>query len=215
MIRLARILVSPRQVFDGMRDKATFAWPLWSILIVSFVCLLLIFINYDDVKAGVPQHDGTVADEVDLDLVFFMGTGAVVVWVWNVISTLCILLVWASYYWVAGKVLKLDTGWGKWWGFTCWTAVPAILGSIAEVLYFNLAGRDPYVSFALFPWFAWGGGPSLGLYWIPISFIWMLFIAVNGVMSWTDKNLWISLAIVLPIVVLFALQQIAVVALIY
>ena len=189
--------------------------PLCTILIVWFVCLVFIFVNSDDVTAGVLQDDGTVVDKLDIDLVLFMGTGAVVVWVWNVILTLCILLVWTSYYWVAGKVLKLDTGWRKWWGFTCWTAVPAILGSIAEVLYFNLAGRDPYVSFALFPWFAWGDGPSLGLYWIPLSFVWTLFIAVNGVMSWTDKSLWISLTIVLPTVVLLALQQIAVVAFVY
>ena len=214
MIRLARILVSPRQVFDGMRDKATFALPLWSILIVAFVCLLLIFINYDDVTAGVLQDDGTVMREVDPQLVFFLGTGAVVVWAWSSILSVCLLLAWASYYWVAGKVLRVDVGWRNWFGFACWTAVPGILGSVADLFVAKLGGPNPPITFSSLPgMIGWFGTTHFEVYWIPFSLVWTLYIAVNGIMSWTQKSLLTSLAIVTPTIVLAALQPIALEAL--
>lgn len=128
------------------------------------------FINYEDVTAGVWQDDGTVVDRVSYDNLFFLGTGAVYVWVWDAVWTTFIFLVWTSYYWVAGKLLNVDASWRNWLGFTCWTAVPAILGSVADVLYFKLTGYDPFVLFTSFPWFRLSPNSNalVGIYWIPI-----------------------------------------------
>ena len=209
MIRLARILVLPRDVFDEIRERAPFSLPFWTILAASLVCFLFVFISYDDLTVSTVQDDGTIASVVSYDNIFHSGIGAVYVWVWDSIWTCCIFLVWTCYYWVVGKVLNVVTSWRNWFGFTCWTAVPAILGSIADALYFELTSNGPVVSFALLPWFHLSPNPNalVGVYWIPISLIWTLYIAVNGFMRWTEKSFKTSLMVVLPSVVAVALLQ--------
>ncbi len=209
MIRLARILVSPRDVFDEIREKTTYALPFFTILAASLVCLLSVFISYDDLTVSAVQDDGTIARVVSFDNIFHSGIGAVYVWVWDSIWTCCIFLVWTSYYWVAGKLLNVVTSWRNWFGFTCWTAVPAILGSIADALYFELTSIGPVVSFALLPWYylSFNSDALISVYWIPIPLVWTLYIAVNGFTNWTGKNLKTGLMVVLPSVVVVALLQ--------
>lgn len=212
MIRLARILVSPRDVFNKIRDTTPFALPFFSILIVAFLCLVVQSINYDNVTVGVLQDDGSVVSKVSNDLVLYFGFGAVVVWVWSAIWISCICLGWSVYYWAAGKLLSVDKGWRHWFGFACWTAVPAILGLVADTLYLSFASSGPFLLFSSFP-FELLAVNHVRVYWIPVFLIWTAYIAVHGFMSWTERNLSTSLMVVLPSVVAVGLLQYAPMAL--
>lgn len=207
MYRLLRIFVLPREVFNESRGQTSYALPLWSILIVGFVCLWLSLMTIDDVTVERMLDDGTVVSSVSFERVLDFGSGPAYVGIVDAIWTFCILLVWTSYFWVASKVLSVDIGWRQWLGFTSWTALPDILGSIADICYDKYANVDLYITFSSFPLFPLSAISQIVVYWIPISLIWTLYIAVNGVMSWTERSLLTSLLVVLPSVVAVALLQ--------
>ncbi|MCY3885628.1 MAG: YIP1 family protein [Gammaproteobacteria bacterium] len=190
MILLLKVLVFPKRVFDEIREQSPYKLPLWSILIVGFVCFLLAVIEF--------KFTYYIAQAVFVSLVMAL---------WNSIVSLVVLMSWASYYWIASKSFKIDIGWHNWFCFTCWTVVPSILGSIANALILQFAVTDPIEVLNPYPWFGWFGMTFLSIFWLPIPLVWSLYIAVNGFMSWTSKGLGFSIVVVVtPAAVLTLLQ---------
>ena len=90
----------------------------------------------------------------------FSVLGAVFVSVWGSIWTLILFSVWAGYYWVVGKILGVKSDWRNWFGFTCWTAVPTVLGSLFGMVLFKLATTELAEIFRPYPFFlvVWNDG---------------------------------------------------------
>lgn len=201
MSNLWKILVWPRQVFGEIRETTPFAWPLWSILIVGFICYTIAFTDFD--KAIVWELKGS---EWVPFVPYYFGfhlTGNVLLAIWNVCCVLLVLFCWAGYYYVAGKVLKVDASWRNWFGFSCWAAVPAVLGAIAGVAAFKIADVDMIDYLEAFPFFWWFGMMALNLFLVPIPLVATLVIATIGLRSWTEKN-WVTCVLVacIPVILL-------------
>lgn len=170
MNRLWRVLYQPRQVFDEIREWTPISLPLWAILMAGFVCYVIILTNFR-------SH------------YYFLGVLVSIVFsLWSLTWTLILLLVWATYYWIASTILKAGKQWSDWFGFTCWTAVPAVLGSIGGMLLFEFSGVNTHELLEPYPFFWWFGMMVPNVFLIPIPLIWTFYIAVNGLKSWTGRN---------------------------
>lgn len=185
MNRLWRVLYQPQQVLNEIRDRTPISLPLWVILIAGFVCYVIILADFKGYYYFI---------EALLSIVFSLR---------SLTLTLFLLLAWATYYWIASKLLRVGKYWSDWFGFTCWTAVPAVLGSLGGMLIFKLTGVNTRELLEPYPYFWWFGMMVPNVFLIPIPLIWTFFIAVNGLKSWTGNNTWIcALVAGIPVVVL-------------
>lgn len=201
MNRLWKVLITPWHVFDEIRGRVPIALPLWSILVVGLICQSIALIDFDRATISVITDSG-VQEHVPYYFVFNV-FGAVFLSVWGVIWALLLFSAWASYYWVVGKILRVDSDWRNWFGFTCWTAVPAVLGSLVGMVLFKLATTELGEIFRPYPFFWWFGMMVPNVFLVPIPLIWTFFIAVNGLRNWTGKNTVTCLLVVLiPVVAL-------------
>lgn len=171
MNRLWRVLYQPQQVFDEIRGETPITLPLCAILVVGLVCDAMI-----------------VLTDTASPYFFFEVVVAIFLSLWSLIGTLLLLLVWASYYWIAGKFLRGGIDWRDWFSFTCWAAVPAVLGSIGGMLIFELTGVNTHELLEPYPFCWWFGTMVPNVFLIPIPLIWTFFIAVNGLKCWTGRN---------------------------
>lgn len=170
MNRLWRVLYQPRQVFDEILEWTPISLPLWAILIAGVVCYVIILTDFKSY------------------FYFFEVLVSILLSLWSLTWTLFLLLAWATYYWIASKVLRVRKYWSDWFGFTCWTAVPAVLGSLGGMLIFQVVGVNTHELLEPYPFFWWFGLMVPNVYLIPIPLVWTFFITVNGLRSWTGRN---------------------------
>ena len=171
MNRLWRVLYQPQQVFEEIRGGAPIVLPLCAILVVGLVCYVMIVLT----------DTGSYYYFLEVVVAIFLS-------LWSLVWTLLLLLAWAFYYWIAGKILRVGIDWRDWFGFTCWAAVPAVLGSISGLLIFELTGVNTHELLEPYPFFWWFGMMVPNVFLIPIPLIWTFYITVNGLKSWTGRN---------------------------
>ena len=151
MNRLWRVLYQPQQVFEEISGEAPIVLPLCAILVVGLVCYVMIVLT----------DTGSYYYFLEVVVAIFLS-------LWSLIWTLLLLLAWAFYYWIAGKILRVGIDWRDWFGFTCWAAVPAVLGSISGMLIFELTGVNSHELLEPYPFFWWFGMMVPNVFLIPI-----------------------------------------------
>ena len=118
-----------------------------------------------------------------------------------------LLLIEATYFLIAGNMLKCSKQWSDWMCFTLWSMLPLVLALALATIPTLLSGKyDPY-------------GLQAPLHWIPgletnvfaltltIPVIWTAWIRTVGMHKWIEKPLPICLVVVLiPTIVVWLIS---------
>ena len=108
-----------------------------------------------------------------------------------------IVLLEATYFLIAGNMMKSSKQWSDWIGFTLWSSMPLVLLFLLATLPTILFGTlDPYRWQAPLSWIP-GLGTNVFALTLTIPFLWIVWIRVGGMHKWIEKPIPICLAVVL------------------
>jgi len=214
---IGNVILDPTPTFARLKDK-TRAWLPLLILIVLTAGIMVWWISTLDFPWLI-EH--TVASqpkatpEMRAAMEKFM-TPTSMLWtsvIGAVVGTLMITAVSALYYLVAGKIMGVPIGFGKWFGFSVWTSVPRLLTvplSALQIMTSNgrLAPEDlnmaslNYLIFHLpvtHPWASLVGSMDLTMFW-------SIALAVLGLKAWTGRSTGTCVIVaVLPYLIVYGL----------
>jgi hypothetical protein len=214
---IGNVILEPTPTFARLKDK-TRAWLPLLILIVLSAGIMVWWISTLDFPWLI-EH--TVAaqpkatPEMRAAMEKFM-TPTSMLWtsvIGAVVGTLLITAVSALYYLVAGKIMGVPIGFGKWFGFSVWTSVPRLLTvplSALQIMTSNgrLAPEDlnmaslNYLIFHLpvtHPWASLVGSMDLTMFW-------SIALAVLGLKAWTGRSTGTCVIVaVLPYLIIYGL----------
>ena len=214
---IGNVILEPTSTFARLKDK-TRAWLPLFILIALSVGIMVWWISTLDFPWLV-EH--TVAaqpkatPEMRAAMEKFM-TPTSMMWssvIGAVLGTLVAMAVSALYYLVAGKIMGVPIGFGKWFGFSVWTSVPRLLTvplSALQIMTSNgrLAPEDlnmASLNFLLFhlpvthPWASLVGSMDLTMFW-------SIVLAVLGLKAWTGRSTGTCVLVaVLPYLIIYGL----------
>jgi len=214
---IGNVILEPTPTFARLKDK-TRAWLPLFILIALSVGIMVWWISTLDfpwlvehMVAAQPK----ATPEVRAAMAKFM-TPSSMMWssvIGAVVGTLAAMAVSALYYLVAGKVMGVPIGFGKWFGFSVWTSVPRLLTvplSALQIMTSNgrLAPEDlnmaslNYLVFHLpasHPWAGLVGSMDLTMFW-------SIVLAVLGLKAWTGRSTGTCVLVaVLPYLIVYGL----------
>jgi hypothetical protein len=191
---IGNVILEPTPTFARLKGK-TSAWlPLLVLIVLSL---------------GTAKPEQRAAMERFLtptSMLWSSSIGAVV-------GTLAALAVSALYYLIASKVMGVDIGYGKWFGFSVWTSVPRLLTLPLSALQIvtshgRLAPEDlnmvslNYLMFHLplsHPWASLLGS-------LDLSSLWSIVLAVIGLKAWTGRSTGTCVLVaLLPYVIVYGL----------
>jgi hypothetical protein len=214
---IGNVILEPTPTFARLKEK-TRAWLPLLILIGLSVAIMVWWISTLDFPWLI-EH--TVASqpkatpEMRAAMAKFM-TPTSMLWtsvIGAVVGTLMITAVSALYYLVAGKLMGVPIGFGKWFGFSVWTSVPRLLTvplSALQIMTSNgrLAPEDlnmaslNYLVFHLpvtHPWAGLVGSMDLTMFW-------SIALAVLGLKAWTGRSTGTCVLVaVLPYLIVYGL----------
>jgi Yip1 domain len=198
---IGNVILEPTPTFDRMKEKPkTQAWLPLLILIVLSVGIMYWWISTVDF-AWLVEHMVSAQPKASPEARAAIGkfmTPTSMLWSGGfgaVVGTLVTFALSALYYLVAGKVIGVPLGFGKWFGFSVWTSVPRLLavplsavqivtshGRLApedmnmvslNYLVFHLPASNPWASLATS---------------IDLTTIWCLVLAMIGLKAWTGRS---------------------------
>ena len=214
---IGNVILEPTPTFARLKDK-TRAWLPLLILIGLTAGIMAWWISTLDFPWLV-EH--TVAaqpkatPEMRAAMEKFM-TPTSMMWssiIGAVLGTLVAMALSALYYLVAGKIMGVPIGFGKWFGFSVWTSVPRLLTvplSALQIMTSNgrLAPEDlnmaslNYLVFHLpasHPWASLVGSMDLTMFW-------SIVLAVLGLKAWTGRSTGTCVVVaVLPYLIIYGL----------
>ena len=216
MERLWKILISPKQEFDEMRDDVSITLPLVTLLLVVGICGAIVVLMTPDetfkeqmeaqaeMQENMGQSDaaeltrGVMDDPSAISMTRTIGAGGALIGA--PIGLVIVLLVLGTFYFVVGKIVKSDASWGDWFGFSCWVSIPAAIGAVATVVLMAIGGAALAQSgLAILGWFGMAAPWAMA---ITIPALWTLYITINGLDSWLEKGVVTSVIVALiPLVV--------------
>ncbi|MCY3884002.1 MAG: Yip1 family protein [Gammaproteobacteria bacterium] len=214
MERLWKILISPRQEFDEMREDVSILLPLMTILLVAGICGAItvmmtpdqVFIDAINAQADAQEQMGQTDNAQELrdqmenpNMVTLARTvGVVSGFIGAPIVIVIGLLILGTFFFIVGKIVGSDTGWVDWFGFSCWVSIPTAVGAILSVVLVAIGGMDWQNGLELLGWFGMNAPWAAA---ITIPSLWTLYITVNGLDSWLSKGAVVSVVVALiPIV---------------
>lgn len=108
-----------------------------------------------------------------------------------------IVLLEATYFLIAGNMMRASKQWSDWIGFTLWSSLPLVLLLCLSTLPTILSGTlDPYSWQAPISWIPGLGTNGFALT-LTIPTMWIVWIRVVGMHKWIDKPVPICLVVVL------------------
>ena len=108
-----------------------------------------------------------------------------------------IVLLEATYFLIAGNMMRTSKQWSDWIGFTLWTTLPLVLLLFLSTLPTILSGTlDPYSWQAPISWIP-GLETNVFALTLTIPTLWIVWIRVVGMHKWVDKPISICLVVVL------------------
>jgi len=214
---IGNVILEPTPTFARLKDK-TRAWLPLFILIALSVGIMVWWISTLDfpwlvehMVAAQPK----ATPEVRAAMAKFM-TPTSMMWssvIGAVLGTVVAMAVSALYYLVAGKIMGVPIGFGKWFGFSVWTSVPRLLTvplSALQIMTSNgrLAPEDlnmASLNFLVFhlpashPWAGLVGSMDLTMFWSVV-------LAVLGLKAWTGRSTGTCVTVaVLPYLIVYGL----------
>jgi hypothetical protein len=214
---IGNVILEPTPTFARLKEK-TRAWLPLLILIALTAGIMVWWISTLDFPWLV-EH--TVAaqpkatPEMRAAMQKFM-TPTSMLWssvIGAVVGTLVAMALSALYYLVAGKVMGVPIGFGKWFGFSVWTSVPRLLTVPLSALQIvtshgRLAPEDlnmASLNYLLFhlpvthPWASLVGSMDLTMFW-------SIVLAVIGLKAWTGRSTATCITVaVLPYLIIYGL----------
>ena len=241
MERLWKVLISPREIFDQIREHPPFLVPLLCILMLGGVSAATVLFHADETTHAIVAQTWKLSGETisatlsgDEDLVAELAEemkefqdwvvegdnlhradldvtdeeiaqarfwSAVIALFTSAIGTMIVLLILGTYYWVVAKVLSIEIGWPKWFGFACWAGLPYGVGYVVQILLVSLGGEGASNALAPLTWFGLNTGWAAFL---DIPLFWSVYLAIHGYQSWTSRDETTSVVVVALPSVLFA-----------
>ena len=209
MIDLLKICFSPNKVYESLKGNLRIHLPLVTLILnIVIVCVVAYFFVF---------VGDIVSSEEALREAFeeFVGKGtstsllfnfliAFVLSVLTVFGSMVGVVLLATFFLLAGKVLQQPFRWIQWFGFTLWSLMPSVLCSLVQLVCAIFVGFGE-ATLSPLNWI-----PSLRENWIAslidIQVIWTAVIMTFGLRRWTDKSLAICITVVcILMVVPFAL----------
>ncbi len=214
---IGNVILEPTPTFARLKDKGG-AWLPLLILIVLSMGIMYWWISTLDFPWLI-EH--TVAaqpkatPEMRAAMEKFM-TPTSMMWtsiIGAIVGSVLTMAVSALYYLIAGKVMGVPVGFGKWFGFSVWTNVPRLLTVPLSALQIatshgRLAPEDmnmASLNYLLFhlpvshPWASFVGSMDLTMFW-------SIVLAVFGLKAWTGRSTGTCVAVaVLPYLIVYGL----------
>jgi hypothetical protein len=215
------LATAPSAAFAELRDRPRFWFPLL-VLVLTTACLVCWYYSVVDVEwfkdtifGSNPKFQQMSEEKRALALSLYTRKTLLIGSVLGAVVFLPIILVLeALYLRVAANVTKLPQGFKHWFALTCWSTLPALLGSIVAAILLVL--RDnAQVSPAVMQSLSLNellfhvpiGGPGytlLGSLTIPGFLTWILMII--GVRTWSQRSWPFSaMVVLLPVVVIYGM----------
>ncbi len=108
-----------------------------------------------------------------------------------------LVLLEATYFLIAGNMMRTSRQWSDWIGFTLWSAIPLVLFLFLSTLPTILSGTlDPYSLQAPLSWIP-GLETNVFALTLTIPTVWIVWIRVVGMHKWIEKPIPICLVVVL------------------
>jgi hypothetical protein len=214
---IGNVMLEPTPTFARLKGKSS-AWLPLLILTVLSVAIMYWWVStldwgwfVDHMVAAKPD----ASPETRAAMKKFM-TQSSMLWtssIGAVVGTLAALVLSALYYLVASKIIDVQIGFGKWFGFAVWTSVPRLLTLPLSALQIvtshgRLAPEDMnmaslnYLVFHLPVSHPWAG--LVGS--IDLSMFWSIVLAVIGLKTWTGRSTTTCVTVaLLPYAIIYGL----------
>lgn len=214
------LATAPTSAFTELRERPRFWFPLL-VLVVSTVIVIYWYYSIVDIDWLKETLYGNNPDflklpEAQRESAMAFVTRTTLLWGSLVAAALAlpvVLLLTALYYLVAAKVTKLPLGYRHWLAFASWTALPALISTVASAIFLILADSTQLSPSVLQPLSINSlvlhrpiGSPGYSLFEalaIPAFLSWALMVI--GVHVWSRRS-WVFSAVfaLLPSVVIFS-----------
>ncbi|MYC26331.1 MAG: hypothetical protein F4X56_10520 [Gammaproteobacteria bacterium] len=185
---------SAREAFDEMRDQTPFLFPLLFVIVGTLIVLVVIgyptkFSLFDSLFHGEAHRMNTQryftigGTRIELNNGFWLTPTVVLRLIYGVLQ-FCLdigvrLLLIGTYFYAIARWLRMDTRWEHWFGLSCWTNIPMIVVPAVLLIVGTIALTRPVPKAVVF------------LLWIVFCFTpisWSVYITVQGLLSWTEKD---------------------------
>ena len=108
-----------------------------------------------------------------------------------------LVLLEATYFFIAGNMMQTSKQWSDWIGFTLWSMLPLVLYLFLSTLPTIMSGSlDPYSWQAPLSWIS-GLETNVFALTLTIPTVWIVWIRVVGMHKWIEKPVPICLVVVL------------------
>lgn len=185
---------SAREAFDEMRDQTPFLFPLLFVVVGTLTVLAVVgyptmFYLFETLLQGETsimntQRSFTIGGtKIELNNGFWLTPALALSLIYGVFQY-CLdigvrLLLIGTYFYAIARWLRMDTRWEHWFGLSCWTNIPMIVVPSVLLIVGTIALTQPVPKVVLF--FLW-----TVFCFAPIS--WSVYISVQGLLSWTEKD---------------------------
>jgi hypothetical protein len=215
------LATAPATAFAELRERPRFWFPLLVVVLSTAVVVYWYYSVVDvewlkDLLYG-NNPDFQKLPEADRARALGMITRTTLLWS-SVIGTFVAIpvtyLLSALYYWVAAKVVKIPAGFKQWWVLACWSALPAVIGTVVTIILLATSSSSQIPPGVVAPLslnelvlhrpVGSPGQTMLGIIGIPAVLSWIL--SIIAVRTWTGRSLAFStIFVLLPAVVIYGI----------
>lgn len=214
---IGNVILAPSPTFARLKDKPR-PWVPLLVLILLTLAVTYWYVSTLDfawfrehmlAAQGAAKPEARAALEKFLTpktMMWSSGAGAV-------LGTPFVCALAALYYLLAGKLMGMGIGYGKWFGFAVWTSIPRLLALPLSALQImtsggRLAPEDMNMvslNYLLLhlpmssPWFGFATN-------LDLTSLWAIALAVIGLKSWTGRSTGTCVTVaVLPYAVVYGI----------
>jgi len=215
------LATAPSTAFAELRERPRFWFPLVLLVVVSAVMVYWYYstVDIEWLKDALFTNNPKFQQLPEAQRAATLsGVGRNIMLWGGVVATIVVLpiyfLLQSLYLLLAAKVTKLPQGFKHWFAFSCWTALPTLLGSVVAAIFFLMGTNMQVGPGALQPLslnelvfhqpMGSPAQPLLETVGIPAFLIWILMIL--GVHSWSQRS-WVfsTIFVMLPVVVFYGI----------
>ena len=215
------LATSPTTAFNDLRERPRYWFPLLLVVLTSaaMVFWYYSYVDIDWLKDAMFSNNPKMLQlpEAQRAQTMAMMSRGAMTWgstVGALIVVPVFLLIQALYFLVAAKVTKVPLGFKHWFSLTCWTALPALIGSIVGAILLLMSSSPQVSQGILYPLsinelithlpMGSPGQNFLDALGIPGFLSWALMVI--GVHNWSQRSWGYSLIVVfIPIVLVFGI----------
>lgn len=216
---LGQVFSDPAKAFEKLYERSNPVLPLLLLVVGSMAVMVWYYQVVDmpwlieQMLAATPQGNDPAA-RAAMEKFMSPTTMMVTTVVGIAIMLPLFLLISAVYYLLSAKVVGSDIGFGKWFGFSAWSAVPSLLTIPASVVAILMASNgqlatnevNPLTLNQLFFHLPMGHRWAGLLDAIHLPMFWSLFVSAVGYQVWTKKSAATSWVVaLLPYLLIFGI----------